>query len=158
MLENFHPIRYFTRTIRHNASYRVFRGIKEPHLDLGRKGITYTCSVGYVLRRLPTEDFNVLNKFLKLIATTVGCFRIIDIPDVADIVGIPEEDIPGIKWTEFMVSDSQHPLSKGDILGHFLQHCYDPEARTLALSKTNAFKEYMKTHLLPSSQVPLRMN
>lgn len=148
----FHPIRYF-RTVATHIRCPRYRGMNETHESMG-KGISYTVSVGYILRRLPTESFNDLKILLKSIAERKGTVRLTGLPPLHLITGIPEEGIPGINWEDFNVQ-AKPEMSKGDVLGHFIHH-YFHDDNTLDLSRVGGFKEYIE-RLQRGQQVPLIM-
>ncbi|MFA4904961.1 MAG: hypothetical protein WC645_00430 [Candidatus Margulisiibacteriota bacterium] len=119
--------------------------MKDTRQLLGEHGITYTITVGLVLRRLPTENFLALKRLLKAIAERKGPFRLIGMPSLIQIVGIPKneskniKEIPGIDWDKFNVEADPHGCPD-DILGIFIRSYYDAD-HTLNLSRIGRFEE-----------------
>lgn len=110
---------------------------------LGKKGIKYTITVGLVLRRLPTENFLALQRLLFAIAQRRGAFTLTGLPvRLTEIVGIPEQRIPGIDWDKFNLEAEPHGCP-GDILGTFI-HTYFEANNTLDLSNVGRFEESRK--------------
>ena len=67
---------------------------------------------------MPTDNFNALRDLLKNCSTRVGSFTLTKLPPLWQIMGVPKEGVPEIKWED---------LNNDSDISRIITDCYFPE-------------------------------